>query len=54
MKNNVNPCHNCTERKVGCHADCEDYLDWKYNLNEKNDNARKKKKAERILRNLGG
>ena len=23
------PCKECEERKVGCHAKCEDYKEWK-------------------------
>ena len=26
---NSNPCYQCTERKMGCHTDCEKYLSWK-------------------------
>lgn len=28
MKNNTT-CFNCTDRHVGCHADCEKYNAWK-------------------------
>lgn len=27
MKNG--PCKDCPERRLGCHADCKDYLKWK-------------------------
>lgn len=25
----VNPCKGCTERKVGCHSQCDKYITWK-------------------------
>lgn len=31
-----NMCHNCTKRDVYCHDYCEEYLEWKKKLNEKN------------------
>ena len=28
------PCHNCQDRELGCHANCTRYLDWKAKLDE--------------------
>ena len=39
------PCKGCSKRHLGCHANCEEYLDfrkWKTELNEK---IRKEKEA---------
>lgn len=33
MTQKSNPCYNCSERRVGCHAECEKYLA-KYAENE--------------------
>ena len=30
----ISPCKDCTDRYVGCHADCEKYLAWKAEWNE--------------------
>ena len=29
------PCHNCEDRVVGCHATCKKYLDWKEEIRKK-------------------
>ena len=29
-----NSCKGCTDRKVGCHAECERYKQWKKEYNE--------------------
>lgn len=29
-----NPCKGCKVRHMGCHADCENYAEWKSNLND--------------------
>lgn len=46
MKND-GPCKNCTNRYLGCHADCLDYVDWKTNFEERKNfinNARYKQR----------
>lgn len=30
------PCLNCTERQVGCHSNCDEYLDFRHKVNEEN------------------
>ena len=32
MKPGSAPCMNCTTRRVGCHADCNKYKDWREEL----------------------
>lgn len=39
------PCFNCTKRKVGCHAACEEYMTFKKNLEEHNSIMRKGKEV---------
>lgn len=30
------PCKNCKDRKVGCHAVCENYIEWRKMIDEIN------------------
>lgn len=30
------PCYGCTERKVGCHSNCDTYLDFQQKVKEQN------------------
>lgn len=46
----TNPCNNCNERKVGCHANCDEYLDWRHKVDEINEKSEKARKIERSLR----
>lgn len=41
-------CYNCEKRKVGCHSSCEDYKQFKINL-EANNSARKKAKDAELF-----
>lgn len=41
-----NPCHGCKKRHVGCHANCEEYRDWKEALDKDNEELRHKKYVE--------
>lgn len=43
-----NNCLGCTERHLGCHADCEIYLAYRKEL-DKIDEARKKRNEEKRL-----
>lgn len=43
MKNN--PCHNCKERYVGCHSNCQEYAEYRNELNK----IKAKKKATKDL-----
>lgn len=36
----------CEERTVGCHANCEKYLQWKQELSQKKEVRRAERKAE--------
>lgn len=47
-KVNVAPCKDCKNRKVGCHASCEAYKEWKvktdslyHSIRDQEDSARK-------------
>ena len=35
FEENKNPCYECSERKVGCHCNCEKYKEWKNKYNDK-------------------
>lgn len=48
-KNNP-PCHNCTERCVGCHGKCERYQSWNAEHIERNRQERTAKERENMLR----
>lgn len=36
MGRKINPCKDCTERKQGCHSQCEKYKEWKTAHEEEN------------------
>ena len=40
------PCRKCQDRKVGCHAACQKYADWKGIIQEHKAKAIKKRAAE--------
>lgn len=42
-------CKGCTDRQVGCHSWCERYLQFKQELNDRNQLIQKMKDQERIL-----
>lgn len=42
MRSTIKCCENCTERYVGCHATCEEYI------RQKNEFEEKKQKANEI------
>ncbi len=46
--NDKSPCFECEERKVGCHAECVRYLEWRKKKDEQNEAV----KAEKISSNL--
>ena len=31
------PCHNCENRHIGCHAECEKYIDFRKKLDDYNE-----------------
>lgn len=35
-----NPCRDCSDRHLGCHANCIKYNEWKNRLNKYNDHVR--------------
>lgn len=45
-KVNSAPCHNCADRKVGCHGVCVDYVEFQ----KKQKHLREVKETERIKR----
>ena len=40
------PCKGCEFRKVGCHADCEDYLQFKAENDDRRETIHKNKQSE--------
>lgn len=40
MAREANPCYACTERRVGCHSECEKYIGWRarYDTEKKKEN----------------
>ena len=45
-----NPCHKCENRKIGCHADCEAYMEYKQTRAARKKKIDKEKSAERDIR----
>lgn len=43
------PCVDCQKRHVGCHADCEDYKEWKVEQMSVEEDKRKQRKGNSIL-----
>lgn len=39
------PCRDCTERQLGCHSDCEKYINYRKWQDETNAKIRKEKDA---------
>lgn len=39
----VAPCKGCTDRAVGCHADCKLYIEWSDENTKKRDEIRRQK-----------
>jgi hypothetical protein len=55
-----NPCYDCQDREVGCHARCEKYIAWADERNRQNEEKMKEKerktktwpkRAEKYFRN---
>ena len=44
-----NPCHNCERRKVNCHTNCEEYIDFRVDLDEFNKMVKNIKDKERAM-----
>lgn len=42
----ANPCKNCGNRKVGCHANCEGYINFRKNYEELRERINKHRKTE--------
>lgn len=42
----ANPCKNCDNRKVGCHANCEGYINFRKNYEELRERINKHRKTE--------
>ena len=40
------PCKGCTQREIGCHANCEKYLDYKKKNSKVLSDIREKRKRE--------
>lgn len=43
--NKKGPCYQCQKRKVGCHARCPDYTEWRDAMTKRNDEIRSEKIA---------
>lgn len=41
---NDTPCHGCTERRAGCHAECEKYKTWVEEREAEKEELRRKKR----------
>ncbi len=59
------PCYGCTERKVGCHGNCEGYAEFQKKVQKQNENRKKEDvfidfkrskdiKIQRIIHNKKG
>ena len=42
----ANPCKDCSNRKVGCHANCEGYIKFRKNYEELRERMNKHKRTE--------
>ena len=43
------PCRNCESRSVGCHGECQVYLEWRRDLDEASDKKKKDDSAVDFL-----
>ena len=41
------PCKGCTERKIGCHAECSKYIEWKTEWDRRRNSIHEAKTFER-------
>lgn len=46
------PCKGCTERHIGCHAECERYNEVKRERSKINEQKNSKEEMDGVLRNL--
>lgn len=46
MQYSTSPCKNCSNRHVGCHANCEPFLHWKTEHDVIRERVRRTKEAE--------
>ena len=46
------PCKNCPERYVGCHAECEKYLEFYQSMRQLNAATQERKKADNALKDM--
>lgn len=44
-----NPCRDCQDRRVGCHADCERHADWVNKKEEEKQKLEKANEADKII-----
>lgn len=44
-----NPCHGCTKRRLGCHSDCQDYISWKKDHDDRSALIRSNKVGDDIF-----
>lgn len=45
----TNPCKGCTERNIGCHSECQKYIDFRTKLDEYNNTIRENRERADIL-----
>lgn len=44
-----NPCYQCSERRVGCHANCERHAEWRAAHKKEKDREYAEKERDRLL-----
>lgn len=43
---NETPCRHCTKRKINCHANCQEYLDYRKKADIVREQARKERRQD--------
>ena len=46
------PCKDCTDREIGCHSNCEKYIEWKNEHNRKREVLRKDEDIKDFIEDL--
>ena len=44
------PCYKCERRSVNCHTNCEEYIDFRVDMDEYNEMVKNAKDKERMMR----
>lgn len=40
------PCHRCTKRKINCHANCQEYLDYRKKADKLRDESSRQRRED--------